>query len=320
MNTIGFPISVKENERRRALVPGDLERLTSTDNLYLEVGYGESLGYTDEDYLKRGANLVPRGKILTCDIICDPKVGDASYLDSLQQGTVVFGWAHAVQNRHITDAFIENKLTVVAWEDMFEGPRHVFWRNNEIAGEMAVLHAFSLYGKLPSDCRVALLGRGNVARGAYKALIGLGADTHTFTRDSRLQLLEELSDFDVIVNGLLWDAATSERMILRSDLEKLSRPSMIIDVSCDRHGTIETSVPTTIEDPTFVLDGVLHYAVDHTPALAAISASAALSTQVVKYLEFFRDASWQAHPVLGPATILRDGVVIDERIIKAQNR
>ena len=106
MKTVGLPISHKENERRRALVPQDIVHLKHPEMICIESGYGEVLGFTDEDYSKAGVQVCSREEVLAKDIICDPKAGDAEYLGSLN-GQTVFGWMHAVQNRDITDAIIK---------------------------------------------------------------------------------------------------------------------------------------------------------------------------------------------------------------------
>lgn len=105
MKTIGLPISHKENEKRRTLIPSDICRLRHPEVIYIENGYGDVLGYTDEDYLKLGIKTASRQEVLQKDIICDPKIGDAEYLEALHDQTI-FGWIHAVQNRDITDKII----------------------------------------------------------------------------------------------------------------------------------------------------------------------------------------------------------------------
>ena len=105
MNTVGLPISHKENERRRALVPQDIRKIKHPEKIFVESGYGDVLGFSDEDYLKVGAQVCSREETLAKDIVCDPKAGDAEYLDKLN-GQVVFGWMHAVQNCDITDAIM----------------------------------------------------------------------------------------------------------------------------------------------------------------------------------------------------------------------
>ena len=117
MYSVGFPISYKENEKRRAMVPDDICGMHHANALYFEKGYGDVLGFSDSDYQNAGANVVTREEVLSKDIICDPKIGDAEYLDKLNHQTI-FGWVHAVQNRDITDKLINGSLTAYAWEEM----------------------------------------------------------------------------------------------------------------------------------------------------------------------------------------------------------
>ena len=175
MNTIGFIKSRKENEHRIALFPDNIKAISHPEMVYVEKGYGSDFGIDDKEYASRGVHVAERGDVLKCDIICDPKIGDAEYLGQLH-GQTLFGWIHCVQNRDIADAIIGNSNTAIAWEDMYEANRHVFWRNNEIAGEAAIMHAYLRHGIFPYNTKVAVLGRGNVARGAIKTLHFLGAE------------------------------------------------------------------------------------------------------------------------------------------------
>lgn len=317
MKTVGFPISKKENEMRRALIPSHLRGIRNTDMLYFEKGYGEVLGFEDKDYEQYGAHITAREDVLTRDIICDAKIGDADYLDQLKEQTI-FGWVHLVQNRDITDKVLEGKLTAYVWEDMFDEGRHTFWRNNEMAGEAAIMHAFQCYGEMPYNTKVALIGRGNVATGALRILTCLGADVTSYSRKTEKLLQRELERYDVIVNALLWDTSRHDHIIYRKDLKRLQPNALIIDISCDRSGAIETSIPTTIEEPTYVVDGVMHYVVDHTPSLFYKTASFGISEEVAKYIDqLIEDAPGE---VLKKALAVRDGIIIDQRINEFQKR
>ena len=199
MKSIGLIISHKENEKRRALVPEDIKLLKHPEFIYIEDGYGQVLGFSNDDYSKYGIKVCDRTEVLTKDVICDPKIGDADYLNLLYEQTI-FGWVHAVQNRGITDNIIESKLSCFAWEDMFEGGRHCFWRNNEIAGEAAVFHAYMCHGVFPYHTKAAVLGKGNIARGAIKTLNYLGADVVQYDRKTERLFQKELGEYNVIVN------------------------------------------------------------------------------------------------------------------------
>lgn len=317
MKTVGFPISRKENERRRALVPEHLAQIKYVDCLYFEHGYGEILGYSDEEYTRRGANIATREMVLQKDIICDPKIGDAEYLEQLYDQTL-FGWVHAVQNRDITDKLIQRKLTAYVWEDMFLQGRHTFWRNNEMAGEAAIMHAFQCYGEMPYNTKVALIGRGNVASGALRILTCLGAEVTVYTRKTEQLIREELGRYHVVVNALLWDTGRRDHIIYREDLKRMKPHSLIIDISCDRCGAIETSIPTTIDKPIYMVDGVMHYAVDHTPSLFYKTASFGISEEVCKYLDQLIEN--QPGEVLRNALPIQRGKILDQRINDFQNR
>jgi N5-(carboxyethyl)ornithine synthase len=317
MKTIGLPISHKENEFRRALIPDDVALIKYSNQIYIETGYGNVLGFDDADYEQQGVRVVPRIEVLKKDIICDPKIGDAEYLDFLDCQTI-FGWVHAVQNRDITDKLISKHITAYAWEDMFEDGRHCFWRNNEIAGEAAVFHAFMCHGIFPYNKKVAVLGRGNSARGAIKMLNHLGADVVVYDRRTEHLFRRELGNYDVIINAILWDTSRKDHIVYRSDLSNMKQSSMIIDVSCDRNGGIETSIPTTIDNPTYMVDGVRHYAVDHTPSLFYKTTTESLSAIVALY--FDKLITGVEDNILEQCKIIQNGNIVDTRIIKYQNR
>lgn len=317
LKTIGFPISHKENESRRAIVPEHLREIAHPELLYFEKGYGEVLGIDDSEYEFYGSHITSHKDVLLKDIICDPKIGDADYLKELHNQTI-FGWIHATQNREITNRLLQNELTVFAWEKMFQKGRHVFWRNNELAGEAAVMHAFQCYARMPYETKVAVIGRGNTARGALKVLNMLGADVRQYDRRTEELLRDELSQYDVIINCVLWDVMRNDHIIYREDLKRMKRNSMIIDVSCDKSGGIETSTPTTIDDPTYVVDGVLHYVVDHTPALFHKTFTWNNSEVIWKYINELQSEYYDE--VLQGALIIKNGEIIDNEIKKYQKR
>lgn len=317
MKTVGFPISRKENEKRRALVFEDILGIKNKENLFFEKGYGNELGFSDEDLTNAGCNVVSYDEVIKKDIVVDPKIGDASYLDKLHN-QIIFGWIHAVQNKDITDKIIQGKLTAYAWEDMYENGRHIFWRNNEIAGEAAIMHAFQHYGKMPYNTKVALIGRGNTAMGALKILTLLGADVTIYTRQTESLLKKEIVNYDVIVNAVLWDTNRKDHLVYRDDLKRLKKGAMIVDISCDRNGAIESSIPTTIDDPCYFVDGVLHYVVDHTPSLFYKTTTASISEQVKRFIDFLIEE--KEDDILANSKCIENGRIIDQRINHFQNR
>ena len=316
--TIGFPISHKENEKRIALLPEHICNINNKSFVYVEKGYGVALNISDQEYIDAGVNITSRENILNKDIICDPKIGDADYLGSLKNGKILFGWVHAVQNRDIPEKIMKAHATAIAWEDMFYLGRHLFWRNNEIAGEAAIMHAFSLFGVFPYETKVAILGNGNVARGAFRILISLGANVVVYNRRSEELFREEIGQYDVIVNAILWDTNRKDHIIYKKDLKRMKVGAMIINISCDRNGGIETSIPTTIDNPIYYVDGIAHYVVDHTPSLFYKTISKNLSSISSKYIDQLITGNYSKE--LKDALIIKNGAIKDKRIIDFQGR
>jgi N5-(carboxyethyl)ornithine synthase len=312
MKTMGFVKSHKCGEKRRALIPTDFQSIKHRDSLYFEQGYGESVGFSDEDYASLGARIVSREECLACDIITDVKLGDADYLDDIEDGKVLFGWAHAVQSLDFTSSVIKGSHTVVAWEEIFEDGRYIFYRNREIAGEAGVLQAYMYCGKMPYDTRVAILGNGQTAKGAMRILHGLGAEVDVYPRRLEKLFRKNMFDYDVLVNCVMWDTNRTDRIIYREDLSKMKTGTMIIDISCDPGLEVETTRATTIEDPVYEVDGVIHYAVDNTPAMYPITVTKTLSSGISKYIDIMIEGEYPGN--VQEATVIRGGRIQDERI------
>ena len=318
MKTVGFVIPVKENEKRRVLLPKDIRTIKERKNIFFEKGYGEILGISDSEYEKVGCNVVSFDEVLKQDIICDPKVGDANYLDRLNEKQIIFGWVHAVKNRDLTDLLLDKKITAIAFEDMFYKNRHVFYKNNILAGEAACYNAINYLGKLPDGLNAAIIGNGNTAHGAYKALVKLGVNVDIYTRDLENLLKENLSNYDLIVNCVLWDVKRKDHIIYCEDLKRMKKGSIIIDVSCDLNGAIETSHPTTLDNPIYVKDNIIHYAVDHTPSIFYQAFSLECSTIIADYINDLIEE--RNNEVLENATIIKNGKILDQKITDYQNR
>jgi len=318
VRNIGFVVSGKENERRRAILPRDLRQVQHPEALVIEQGYGRPLGIADDQYVEAGCQVAERGRVYECDIICNPKAPEPQERELFGEGQILFGWLHAVQGRAIVDFLLDRGMTGIAWEDMYEGGRHCFWRNNELAGSAAVYHALGYLGRVPAGLRAALIGTGNCGRGALAQLARLGVEVITYDRNSVGRLPGELANYDLVVNAVLWDVFRTDHLIRREDLHSMSPDSMIIDISCDEGMGIESTRATTIQDPVYVSDGVLHYAVDHTPAIFYRTASESISEVVARYLDEL--VVGNPGPTLRAATAIESGQIRDQRISRFQSR
>jgi N5-(carboxyethyl)ornithine synthase len=304
MKKIGFLIP-HEYEKRRALFPYTLSKVKYPDHIYFEKGYGKILGYSDEDYLKYGGNICRRENIFKLDIISDFRF-PLKEKNNFRKGQIFFGWVHAVQQKEIREAIIRKKLTAIAWEEMYNNKgKHIFWKNNEIAGTAAVLHALSFYGKSPFNLNVAVIGKGNCARGALRILRKLNANIKIYNRKNFYFLRKELGEFNVIVNAVKWDFKSKEKLIYKEDLKNMKKGSMIIDITCNKNLEIETSYPRTIKNPIYHVNGVIHYAVENIASLLWIDASRAISRSLIPYINILIEEKF--NEVIEKATIIKDG-------------
>lgn len=318
MKSIGFLISHKNNEKRRALLPEDLEKIKNPQMLFFEEGYGEACGFNDEEYIKKGANIEKRENIFKHDVICDVKLGDADYLDKIENNKILFGWAHAVQNLNFTTEIIKKKSTVIAWEEMFEDGRYIFYKNRELAGEAGILQAILYCGLMPYDAKIAVLGNGQTAKGVLRILSGLGASTDVYGRKLEKLFIKKMGEYDILVNCVMWDTSRTDRIIYKEDLKGLKKGAMIVDISCDPNLEIETTHTTTISNPAYVVDGITHYAVDNTPSIFYRTTTKTISNAIFKFIDNVIEDDY--NDTINNAIVIKNGEIIDQRIKEFRSR
>lgn len=305
-----------------------------------------------------GNNVLERGELLhdfKSILITKPVIED---FEEVQDGSSVWGWLHSVQQRQITQLGIEKKLTLIAWENMYHSSDreliHIFYRNNELAGYCGVQHALQcmgLDGNYGPPLSAAVICFGSVSRGAIYALQAHGVHNITvFTQrspalisnrlpglifkqfrcaysgvpeiiqpDGKLSpMLDELTAFDLIVNGILQNPTDPILLIRSEDSSKFSSPCLIIDVSCSRCMGFDFARPTTIYDPIFSVGKIEYYGVDHTPALLWNSATWEISNALLPYISFMVDEK-ENYTIIN-ATDMKDGVILNNDILLYQNR
>lgn len=314
MKSVGLLIGDKQGEKRRAILPEDVYKTKHPKQLYFEQGYGHSINVEDKDYLAAGANIVSKEECLKQDILVDVKIGDGSYLRDIDEPKILFGWAHAVQSADFTTEVLRGKHTLIAWEKLYREGRYLFYRNREIAGEAAVIHAIPYMGFMPYEAKFAIIGNGMTARGAQKILYGLGAKrVDVFDRKLEELFKKEMFKYDVLINCVLWDTSRKDRLIYRTDLKKFKPGTFILDISIDPELEIETSKPTTIDNPVYVVDGVTHYCVNNVPAMFPLSVSRILSPEISELLSILIEN--KQLPMLQEATQILEGNILDQEIL-----
>lgn len=316
--TMGFVRSDKLYEKRISILPEDLLQVRNCGQLYFEEGYGLDFHIKDQEYKEAGAHIVSRKEALMQDIICDTKIGEASYLNQLKEHTQLFGWIHAGADPALTELLVDKKFTCFAWEDMYENERHIFWRNNQIAGGGGVLNAMQYCGFLPYGLRAGIIGRGDTAIGAYHMLSSLGADVSIYSRKQEVLFKKELSDMDIVVMAVRWDTQRKDYLISSEDRRKMKADAIIIDISDDVDGAIEQSISTTIAAPVYHRENILTYSVCNVPSIFYKTSTRGISHAVLPYIDEL--VSGVTGSTLQKALIAKDGVILDERINRQQNR
>lgn len=366
--TIGiFKTSLMENERRVSIYPEHLPRFPEPlrSQMLFETNYGSDYGFPDEYFVSHGAAIAERDNLLSeCDLLVLPKPMPED-LAMMKQHQVVFGWAHCVQQKAMTQWAIDRRLTIITWEAMHHwseaGERllHVFYKNNEIAGYAAVLHSLQLLGfdgHYGPKRNVVILSYGSVSRGAIYALQGRGFNNiHVFTRrpphlvadqnpgvyygqyyfgsDGTLMakgsdgkeclLIDELSDADIICNGVLQDTNRPIMFVREEEIHKLQPRSLIIDISCDEGMGFSFARPTSFADPVFqVGEKITYYSVDHTPTYLWKAASREISKALLPYLDTVAagERAWKTNTTIRKAVEIREGVIQNPNILSFQRR
>ena len=367
--TIGvIGTSRKTDERRYPIHPAHLMRIPEKlrKKMIFEQGYGAAFNMSDEEIAALTGGIATRSDILTqlgTVIIAKPVLAD---LQELKEGGTIWGYVHCVQQQAITQAALDRKLTLIAFEDMFvwspQGNvgRHTFYKNNEMAGYCAVLHALQLKGidgHYGNQRKTIIFSFGAVSRGAIYALKAHGfrditiciqrpdhevreevLDCHyvkvrpgtegearmiVVEHDgSQRPLTELISEADIIVNGTYQETANPVNFVIESEADCLKPNSLIIDVSCDEGMGFFFAKPTTFKHPMFSYKTTDYYAVDHTPSYLWESATRSISAALIVYLPtvLAGPEQWQKDETIRRAINIEHGIIKNNAILAFQKR
>jgi alanine dehydrogenase len=329
---IGVPREIKKNEHRVSITPPAVDALVSRGHqIIIENQAGAGSGISDADYTAAGANLAADARTVyqKAEMILKVKELFPQEFDFLREGQIIFTYIHSANNPEETQAFLDKKVIAIAYEDIEtdDGRCPLLTPMSEIAGEvgllMGVYHMFTTSGGSgiliggavgSQPAKVAILGAGNVGIGAARYAVGLGADVTLLDidlerlRDVRQTMLpgiktvylnqfnvrQMLPGIDLLINAVKWPPRSDEHIVTREMLKLMKTDSLIVDISCDPAGAIETCVPTSHDQPTYVVDGIRHYCVDNLPSAVAKTASDALSNASLPYVLKIADKGWPA--------------------------
>ena len=360
--------SKKEDERRVPIHPEHLKRLPEhvRKQLIFEEGYGLPFHFEDKEISDLTGGIATRSEILSdigAVIIAKPVLSD---LEEIKEGGIIWGYPHCAQQLQITQTAIDKKLTLIAFEDMYvwspngQMGRHTFYKNNEMAGYSAVIHALQLRGidgHYGNQRKVIIFSFGAVSRGAIYALKAHGfrditiciqrpdhevreevLDVH-YTRlrkgneneprlivvehdGSERPLSELINESEIIINGTYQDIDAPIDYIKENEQSVLKPGTLIIDVSCDEGMGFYFAKPTTFKKPIIAVGQIDYYAVDHTPSYFWESASRSISAALVVHLPSVISGrdSWNENTTVKNAINLDKGVIVKDGILEFQNR
>lgn len=328
---IGVPTEIKNNENRVALTPAGVTELRKHGHtVYVQVNAGAGSGFEDEEYIAAGATMLPTIEAIygIAEMIIKVKEPIRSEYDLIKENQLLFTYFHFASSEELTQAMLAKKAICLAYETVERPDRSLplLVPMSEVAGRMAVQEGAKylekpmkgrgiLLGGVPGvkPAHVLVLGGGIVGTQAAKMAAGLGAQVTIM--DVSLARLRYLSDImppnvqtmmsneynirdmikisDLIIGAVLIPGAKAPHLITRGMLSEMRPGTVLVDVAVDQGGCIETCRPTTHEDPTFVIDGVVHYCVANMPGAVPYTSTLALTNATLPYALQLANKGWQ---------------------------
>ena len=324
--TVGCPREIKRQENRVALTPGGTSQLVRQGvNVIVETGAGSGAAYGDEEYRAAGAEIVASaGEVFARSrIVVKVKEPQPEEIKMLRAGQILFTYLHLAADKALTQSLVATGVTGIAYETVQIGRRlPLLEPMSEVAGRMSVMvgayylakHAGgrgTLLGGVPGVLpgNVVILGGGTCGTNAAKVATGIGADTTILEvssermtwldtampaartlYSSEAALLEILPRTDLLIGAVLVPGAKAPKLVTREMLGLMREGTVLVDIAVDQGGCIETTRPTTHEDPVFVEEGVIHYCVANMPGAFARTATQALTSVTLPYLQLLATA------------------------------
>lgn len=318
---IGIPKEIKDNEYRVALTPGGAHTLARAGHRVLvETGAGAGSGFPDEEYVDAGAETVPThaDAFKKAEMVMKVKEPLPQEYSLLGDGLLLFTYLHLAAEEELTHLLMESRTTAIAYEtvQLADNSLPLLTPMSEVAGRMSVQVAAhylektyggrgkllgGVPGVLPAD--VVVIGGGTVGTNAAEMALGMGAsvlvlDVNTdrlrylsevlhgnlmTLASNALNIAEAVKRADVVIGAVLLPGAKAPHLVTREMVKSMKPGSVIVDVAVDQGGCIETTRPTSHSDPTFVVDGVIHYCVTNMPGAVPRTSTYALSNATLPY-------------------------------------
>ena len=356
---IGCPREIKNQEYRVGLTPESAKELVKHGHaVWIESGAGAGIGATDEQYKAAGAQIVegPKSIFAECEMVVKVKEPQAEERAQLREGQVLYTYLHLAPDPEQTADLVKSGVTAIAYETVTGpgGTLPLLKPMSQVAGRMSIQAGATalekahggrgvLLGGVPGVMpgTVVVIGGGVVGINAAKMAAGLGA--HVTILDISLDRLRYLDDVlpanvdtaysnrhnildairraDLVIGAVLLPGAKAPHLVKRADLKLMKPGSVIVDVAVDQGGCVETIKPTTHENPTYFVDGILHYAVANMPGGVPRTSTLALTNATLPYGLKLAKHGWRAackaDPSLGLGLNVVEGKVVYPGVAEA---
>jgi len=345
---IGAVREIKTDEYRVGMVPAGVSHLAEAGHRVLvEKDAGAGSGISDDEYAAAGAEIIADAAEIwrEAELVVKVKEPQESEFPLIRQGQVLFTFFHFAADRHLTESIMKTGAVAIAYETVRDGNgRHpLLTPMSEVAGRMSVHEGAKslekpfhgrgiLLGGVPGvpPAEVVILGGGVVGSNAARVAAGLGATVVILELDlDRMRYLEDtmpanvitvmsnahnvahyLARADLLIGAVLIEGARAPRLVKRSDLARMKPGAVIVDVAVDQGGCCETSRPTTHSDPTYIVDGVVHYCVTNMPGAVGRTSTYALTNATFPYVARLAEMGWREAAAADPS--IRHGLNIVE--------
>ncbi len=328
---IGTVREIKDDEYRVGLTPGGVEVLSKSGHTVLvESGAGLGSGFEDEEYSELGAQIVDSAQEVwaKADMVVKVKEPLEREWPMMRKGQVLFTYFHFAASRELTEGVAATGIIAIAYETITDDKGHLplLTPMSEVAGRMAVQAGAQALERhrggrgilLPgvpgvAPGRVVILGGGVVGTNAAKIAAGMGAIVEVIDiNPDRLAYLDDImpsnvvtlmsspdtvrrsiQDADLVIGAVLVPGGRTPVLINREDLKLMKRGAVIVDVGVDQGGCVETTRPTTHHDPTYEVDGIIHYCVANMPGAVPNTSTRALTNATLPYVKRLADKGWR---------------------------
>lgn len=328
---IGVPKEIKNNENRVALTPAGVAEFKKHGHLvYVQKSAGENSGFSDEAYTNAGAELLPTIEAVyeIAEMIIKVKEPIASEYPLIKKDQLLFTYFHFASSEPLTYAMIESEAVCLAYETVEKSDRSLplLVPMSEVAGRMAIQEGAKylekpmkgkgiLLGGVPGvpPAKVVVLGGGIVGTQAAKMAAGFGAQVTildvslprlrylsdvmpanvTTVMSNHYNVMDAISQADLVIGAVLIPGAKAPHLITRDMLKLMSPGTVLVDVAVDQGGCIETCSPTTHENPTFIIDDIVHYCVANMPGAVPYTSTLALTNATLPYALQLANKGWK---------------------------